>query len=212
MSCGIPDFRSRDGIYARLAVDFPDLPDPQSMFDIEYFRRDPRPFFKFAKVCPPCCYHFTFKVPFSLPLTGVMMTAIDFVCNVITSIMCPLQEIYPGQFQPSPCHKFISMLDKKEKLLRNYTQNIDTLEQVAGVQRIIQCHGKLPLRLTPSRLHNYVIRRCGPVTNKLVFPAGSFATASCLVCKHSVDCEAIREDIFNQVTLTNKNQSHCSSN
>lgn len=53
-----------------------------------------------------------------------------------------LQEIYPGQFQPSPCHRFISMLDKQGKLLRNYTQNIDTLEQVAGVQRIIQCHGK----------------------------------------------------------------------
>lgn len=50
VSCGIPDFRSRDGIYARLAVDFPDLPDPQAMFDIDYFRRDPRPFFKFAKV------------------------------------------------------------------------------------------------------------------------------------------------------------------
>uniref|UniRef100_A0A4W5PKQ4 protein acetyllysine N-acetyltransferase n=1 Tax=Hucho hucho TaxID=62062 RepID=A0A4W5PKQ4_9TELE len=126
VSCGIPDFRSRDGIYARLAIDFPDLPDPQAMFDIEYFRRDPRPFFKFAK------------------------------------------EIYPGQFQPSPCHKFISMLDKQGKLLRNYTQNIDTLEQVAGVQRIIQCHG-------------------------------SFATASCLVCKHKVDCEAVREDIFYQV-------------
>lgn len=96
------------------------------MFDIEYFRRDPRPFFKFAK------------------------------------------EIFPGQFQPSPCHRFISMLDKQGKLLRNYTQNIDTLEQVAGVQRIIQCHG-------------------------------SFATASCLVCKHKVDCEAIRADILNQV-------------
>uniref|UniRef100_A0A673GHP0 protein acetyllysine N-acetyltransferase n=1 Tax=Sinocyclocheilus rhinocerous TaxID=307959 RepID=A0A673GHP0_9TELE len=128
VSCGIPDFRSRDGIYARLAVDFPDLPDPQAMFDIDYFRRDPRPFFKFAK------------------------------------------EIYPGQFQPSPCHRFISMLDKKGRLLRNYTQNIDTLEQAAGIQKIIQCHG-------------------------------SFATASCLVCKHKVDCEAIREDIFNQVCL-----------
>ncbi|CAM4728099.1 unnamed protein product [Leuciscus chuanchicus] len=126
VSCGIPDFRSRDGIYARLAVDFPDLPDPQAMFDIDYFRRDPRPFFKFAK------------------------------------------EIYPGQFQPSPCHRFISMLDKKGRLLRNYTQNIDTLEQVAGIQKIIQCHG-------------------------------SFATASCLVCKQKVDCEAVREDIFNQV-------------
>ncbi|XP_057607450.1 NAD-dependent protein deacetylase sirtuin-1 [Chionomys nivalis] len=126
VSCGIPDFRSRDGIYARLAVDFPDLPDPQAMFDIEYFRKDPRPFFKFAK------------------------------------------EIYPGQFQPSLCHKFIALSDKEGKLLRNYTQNIDTLEQVAGIQRIIQCHG-------------------------------SFATASCLICKYKVDCETVRGDIFNQV-------------
>ncbi|XP_014375946.1 NAD-dependent protein deacetylase sirtuin-1 isoform X2 [Alligator sinensis] len=126
VSCGIPDFRSRDGIYARLAIDFPDLPDPQAMFDIEYFRKDPRPFFKFAK------------------------------------------EIYPGQFQPSLCHKFIALMDKEGKLLRNYTQNIDTLEQVAGIQRIIQCHG-------------------------------SFATASCLICKYKVDCEAVRGDIFNQV-------------
>lgn len=50
VSCGIPDFRSRDGIYARLSKDFPALPDPQAMFDIHYFRKDPRPFFKFAKV------------------------------------------------------------------------------------------------------------------------------------------------------------------
>ena len=49
VSCGIPDFRSRDGVYARLRVDFPDLPDPQAMFDINYFQLDPRPFFKFAK-------------------------------------------------------------------------------------------------------------------------------------------------------------------
>ena len=82
VSCGIPDFRSRDGIYARLAVDFPDLPDPQAMFDIHYFRKDPRPFFKFAK------------------------------------------EIYPGQFEPSPCHKFIKCVESQGKLLRNYTQNI----------------------------------------------------------------------------------------
>ncbi|XP_038197151.1 NAD-dependent protein deacetylase sirtuin-1 isoform X4 [Arvicola amphibius] len=77
-------------------------------------------------------------------------------------------EIYPGQFQPSLCHKFIALSDKEGKLLRNYTQNIDTLEQVAGIQRIIQCHG-------------------------------SFATASCLICKYKVDCETVRGDIFNQV-------------
>merc|ERR1719414_809724 len=99
VSCGIPDFRSRDGVYARLAVDFPDLPDPQAMFDIHYFRKDPRPFFKFAK------------------------------------------EIYPGQFRPSPCHRFIRCIEKHGRLLRNYTQNIDTLEQVVGISNVVQCHG-----------------------------------------------------------------------
>ena len=58
------------------------------MFDINYFRKDPRPFFKFAR------------------------------------------EIYPGQFKPSPCHRFIRSIEKHDKLLQNYTQNIDTLEQV----------------------------------------------------------------------------------
>lgn len=99
VSCGIPDFRSRDGIYSRLRIDFPDLPDPQAMFDIYYFEHDPRPFFKFAK------------------------------------------EIYPGQFTPSISHMFIKKLEEKQRLLRNYTQNIDTLETVAKIQNVIQCHG-----------------------------------------------------------------------
>ncbi|XP_014251886.1 NAD-dependent protein deacetylase sirtuin-1-like isoform X2 [Cimex lectularius] len=99
VSCGIPDFRSKNGVYARLAEDFPDLPDPQAMFDINYFRQNPKPFFKFAK------------------------------------------EIYPGQFKPSPCHRFIKLLEKNKKLLRNYTQNIDTLEKVAGINNVIECHG-----------------------------------------------------------------------
>lgn len=98
-SCGIPDFRSRDGIYARLSVDFPDLPDPQAMFDINYFRKDQRPFYKFAK------------------------------------------EIYPGQFKPSISHKFIKSIESNGKLLRNYTQNIDTLEKSANIERVITCHG-----------------------------------------------------------------------
>merc|ERR1712072_400480 len=53
VSCGIPDFRSRDGIYARLSKDFPDLPDPQSMFDIKFFHNNPNPFFRFAKEIYP---------------------------------------------------------------------------------------------------------------------------------------------------------------
>ena len=38
--------------------------------------------------------------------------------------------------------RFISLLQKTGRLLRNYTQNIDTLEQVAGITNVIQCHGK----------------------------------------------------------------------
>lgn len=98
-SCGIPDFRSANGIYARLKTDFPTLPDPHAMFDMEFFRSNPEPFFDFAA------------------------------------------EIYPGKFEPAPCHRFIRAVELKNKLLRNYTQNIDTLEQVAGIQKAINCHG-----------------------------------------------------------------------
>ena len=99
VSCGIPDFRSRNGIYARLREEFPELPNPQSMFDIEYFTQDPRPFFRFAK------------------------------------------EIWPGQYQPSLAHYFIAELERQNKLLRNYTQNIDSLEHLCPIKRLIQCHG-----------------------------------------------------------------------
>merc|ERR1711976_761673 len=77
------------------------------------------------------------------------------------------REIYPGQFEPSPCHKFIRCVEKQGKLLKNYTQNIDTLEQVVGINKVIQCHG-------------------------------SFATATCTVCKHKVQAEEIKQDIFDQ--------------
>jgi len=49
VSCGIPDFRSKGGLYDQIAAEF-DLPDPQALFDIHYFHDDPKPFFRFAKV------------------------------------------------------------------------------------------------------------------------------------------------------------------
>ncbi|CAF0759710.1 unnamed protein product [Adineta ricciae] len=125
VSCGIPDFRSRNGIYARLREEFPELPNPQSMFDIEYFTDDPRPFFRFAK------------------------------------------EIWPGQYQPSLAHHFISELERQDKLLRNYTQNIDSLEHLCPITRLIQCHG-------------------------------SFSSATCRVCHHSVKSDEIKEEILQQ--------------
>ncbi|KAI0917828.1 hypothetical protein AcW1_006863 [Taiwanofungus camphoratus] len=100
VSCGIPDFRSRDGLYATLQEKGEyDLDDPQQMFDINYFRENPSVFYSFAS------------------------------------------KIYPSNFIPSPCHRFIKLIEDKRKLLRNYTQNIDTLESQAGVQRVLQCHG-----------------------------------------------------------------------
>ncbi|KIM44834.1 hypothetical protein M413DRAFT_363794 [Hebeloma cylindrosporum] len=100
VSCGIPDFRSRDGLYASLKSKGEyELDDPQQMFDIRYFKENPSVFYSFAS------------------------------------------QIYPSNFVPSPCHRFIKAVEDQGKLLRNYTQNIDTLETLAGVQRVLQCHG-----------------------------------------------------------------------
>ncbi|PVU98691.1 hypothetical protein BB559_001358 [Furculomyces boomerangus] len=98
VSCGIPDFRSPQGIYQQLAKDF-GLDDPQQMFDIDYFMESPDLFYSFAK------------------------------------------QLYPDNFQPSPSHAFIKLLEDKSKLLRNYTQNIDTLEQSTGIKNVLNCHG-----------------------------------------------------------------------
>lgn len=46
-----------------------------------------------------------------------------------------------GDARPSLCHRFIAELERRGKLLRNYTQNVDGLEIVAGVTRLVQCHG-----------------------------------------------------------------------
>lgn len=98
-SAGLPDFRSRDGIYKQIHAKNPTLADPKLVFDISYFRINPNAFYQFAKA------------------------------------------LYPGQFDPTIGHRFIRYLEKQGKLLKNYTQNIDTLERQAGITRLIECHG-----------------------------------------------------------------------
>lgn len=129
VSCGIPDFRSRDGVYSRLSREYPNLPDPQAMFDIKYFFQDPRPFYKFAR------------------------------------------EIFPGQFKPSPSHRFIKKLEERGVLLRNYTQNIDTLERIAGISRLIECHGsfatasctRCKFRINGDAIREHILQQRIPV-------------------------------------------------
>lgn len=99
VSCGIPDFRSKDGIYAMAQHMDVVLPEPECLFQIEYFREDPTPFFQIVR------------------------------------------NAFANSPVPSPTHRFLKLLQDKKKLLRVYTQNIDGLEEAAGVNRVIPCHG-----------------------------------------------------------------------
>lgn len=98
VSAGIPDFRSRSGIYRKLKDEW-GLETPEHMFDLDYFKHNPAMFYTFAK------------------------------------------ELFPAAYQPTPTHRFIRLLQDQQKLLRNYTQNIDALEHKAGITRVLQCHG-----------------------------------------------------------------------
>ncbi|VEU22114.1 DEKNAAC103142 [Brettanomyces naardenensis] len=99
-NCGIPDFRSpKTGLYSNLQR--LDLPFPEAVFDIDYFRENPKAFYTLA------------------------------------------EEMYPGKYLPSRFHYFIRLCQEKHVLKRCYTQNIDTLERVAGVKGdlVVEAHG-----------------------------------------------------------------------
>ncbi|ODV82208.1 NAD-dependent deacetylase sirtuin-2 [Suhomyces tanzawaensis NRRL Y-17324] len=52
-------------------------------------------------------------------------------------------ELYPGNFPPTKFHYLIRLLQDKKLLKRVYTQNIDTLERLAGVDEdyLVEAHG-----------------------------------------------------------------------
>lgn len=54
-------------------------------------------------------------------------------------------ELYPGYYRPTVTHSFIRLLAEKGKLHTVFTQNIDTLERIAGVplDKIMEAHGSL---------------------------------------------------------------------
>ncbi|XP_064484920.1 NAD-dependent protein deacetylase sirtuin-2-like [Ornithodoros turicata] len=99
-AAGIPDFRSpSSGIYSKLGKY--NLPSPESIFEINYFRRNPAPFFALAK------------------------------------------QLLPQDLKPTLSHFFLRLLHEKGLLLRLYTQNIDSLERMAGVpaEKLVEAHG-----------------------------------------------------------------------
>ncbi|XP_017767390.1 PREDICTED: NAD-dependent protein deacetylase sirtuin-2 isoform X2 [Eufriesea mexicana] len=99
-SAGIPDFRSpSSGLYHNLGKY--NLSHPQVIFELDFFMKNPEPFFMLAR------------------------------------------ELLPEGFKPTPCHYFIRLLWEKGLLLRHYTQNIDTLERMAGLppEKLVEAHG-----------------------------------------------------------------------
>ncbi|XP_048216951.1 NAD-dependent protein deacetylase sirtuin-3, mitochondrial isoform X3 [Perognathus longimembris pacificus] len=66
------------------------------------------------------------------------------------------KELYPGNYRPNVTHYFLRLLHDKGLLLRLYTQNIDGLERVSGIP-----------------------------AGKLVEAHGTFASATCIVCRRS---------------------------
>jgi len=124
VSAGIPDFRTPGtGLYYNLQKY--NLPRPECLFTLDYFRENPKPFFEFAKC------------------------------------------LYPGQYHPTLTHYFIRLLHQHGLLLRNFTQNIDTLEEVAGIPR-----------------------------DKCVFCHGSFAEAHCIKCGKEYTPKFVRDKVF----------------
>ena len=67
VSSGVPDFRSKDtGLYNTLNCAEFGIPSAELLFDLEFFKIDPEPFYKFAKmllpndaVIPSPTHHFT---------------------------------------------------------------------------------------------------------------------------------------------------------
>jgi len=124
VNAGIPDFRSPGtGLYYNLQKYH--LKDPQDVFSIDYFRKDPKPFY------------------------------------------CVAKGIYPGQFHPTKAHYFIKLLAQHGLLLRNFTQNIDTLELIAQIPQ-----------------------------DKVIYSHGSFAKSHCVGCHKEYTYEYVRDKIF----------------
>lgn len=100
VSCnaGIPDFRSFEGLYNMVKVQYPDvnIRSGQDMFDISLFREAEK-------------------------------------ISVFASFM---ESLYSHTIlaKPTKTHEFIAHLKNRGKLLRCYTQNIDGLEEMLGLQ------------------------------------------------------------------------------
>lgn len=135
VSAGIPDFRSPGtGLYDNLQKY--NLPTPEAIFEINYFRSNPKAYV----------------------LSLLLLCLGDTESNSFYTLA---KELLPGTHKPTPTHYFLRLVSRalvarsrrshaapmqlqdKGLLLRIYTQNIDTLERVAGIDgdKLVEAHG-----------------------------------------------------------------------
>jgi len=104
---------------------------------------------------------------YNLPVAEAIFD-IDYYSKKPEAFLSLAKELWPGiKHSPTVTHSFISMLAKKNKLLRSYTQNIDGLEHLAQVpeELLVECHGH-------------------------------FRTASCIACQHPMDGDECKRIIL----------------
>jgi len=71
------------------------------------------------------------------------LTDIDFFQDTPQPFFTFSKELFPGNFKPTLTHTFFTLLHEKKKLLRCFTQNIDTLERMADLpdEKLVEAHG-----------------------------------------------------------------------
>jgi NAD-dependent SIR2 family protein deacetylase len=113
--------RSKGGIYHTIECQEIGLPTAELLFDLRFFEMEPGPIPSF------------FFLSSILSLSPYPEPFYKYAKNLL-----------PSQTTlPSLSHHFISYLESQNKLLRNYTQNFDGLEAVAGVTKYLQSHGTI---------------------------------------------------------------------
>lgn len=138
-----------------------DLPFPEAVFDVDFYAQNPTPFCTLAKEIWPADKKAT-PTAESSPSSnsGTKGSATDASSTSKSPAVVAL---------PTLTHSFIALLAAKGLLLRNYSQNIDGLEFLAGLdpELLVECHGH-------------------------------FRTASCIGCGSSADPDGTKESILHR--------------
>lgn len=136
-----------------------------------------------------CNWHWHLFLPFLLPAAGIpdfrspgtglydnlaqynlpypeAIFDITYFQNRPEAFFTLAKELFPGNFAPTLTHYFLTLLHEKGLLKRLFTQNVDTLERIAGLpdDKIVEAHG-------------------------------SFASAHCLNCRQEFGAEDLRPQI-----------------